>query len=84
MLSAPLKYSTENNHPLLLSHSVHSKLPFSLSSLFTNRKWKVKAALHGIFQKRAQGNELKPEQAVFGQSNEVKFQCKTWCGQQSL
>lgn len=29
-------------------------------------------------------DELKLEQAVFGQSNEVKFQCKTWCGQQSL
>lgn len=36
------------------------------------------------FRKELRENELKPEQAVFGQSNEVKFQCKTWCGQQSL
>lgn len=40
------RYSTENEHPSLLSHSVlfTVKFPFSLSSLFINRKWKVKAA----------------------------------------
>lgn len=74
-----LKYSTENAHQTLviLIHLFTFELPFSLSSLFTDRKYKVKAALKWIFQKGAWGKcfteELKPEHSVFGQSNEVTF-----------